>query len=327
MSDAITTGPAPVEQPRPNEPNAGAQMAASDAAWMANADATLKLLNAEVDALQIVAAERARPWYKNAATIISLLAFLFSFGVTLESCTRTRNEDIRARREELRTILQKLTELPKEIRKDSITYSANPDVIRSLQSISGQESALLAQQASEILASLPPSVAKAEEFYGVGAALEATGALAEAARHMRISRERANPITYAAAAFALVRILFRQGEIAQGREEIDRLLKYADAADLSPNERIRLKLDALSAGAEHEARSMRPNEAEEYLSKAEQQAIYLPIKEAKMRIKNIAELRQLISQDGSQMQNTEQSERPSSGQGTSEVATPSRSRN
>src|SRR3974390_1635385 len=70
-----------------------------------------------------------KPWFKDIATVISLAAFLFSFGTTIVSYKRANDEDIHNLKSELRGILQRLATLPKENIEIKRKYLSDPSAI------------------------------------------------------------------------------------------------------------------------------------------------------------------------------------------------------
>src|SRR5262245_6234256 len=92
----------------------------------ANNGIDLVLLKREVDALQIVVQSKTTPWYRSTSTIISIMALLFSFGTTSVSYLRTQSQDVQSLRTELRGVLQRLTELPKENVQMAKAYESDP---------------------------------------------------------------------------------------------------------------------------------------------------------------------------------------------------------
>src|SRR5215216_3760028 len=81
---------------------------------IADTQGELATIHREIDALQIVVAERTKPWFKNPATILSVSALLFSFGTTYVSNRRIAAQEVQNNHQQLRTILQRLAALPKE---------------------------------------------------------------------------------------------------------------------------------------------------------------------------------------------------------------------
>jgi len=64
----------------------------------------LMMIHREIDALQVSAAERQKPWYQNSSTTISVIALLFSFSTTYVSNRRIGFQDIQSSHQQLRTI-------------------------------------------------------------------------------------------------------------------------------------------------------------------------------------------------------------------------------
>ena len=133
----------------------------------------------EVDQLQIAAAEKTRPWYRNVSTLLSVIALLFSFGTTAVSYVRTRQQDVQAARVELRTLVQKLTELPKEMIDKSIAYKGDTNALDGHSRLVNQENVVLSRQAAEIINRIETHVG-AGEFYAVAYAMLAGGQMKEA---------------------------------------------------------------------------------------------------------------------------------------------------
>ena len=74
----------------------------------------IRTIKAEVDALQVHVMGFAKPWYKQASTLIAILAVAFSFGTTFVSYYRTAQLDKHAAQVELRSLMQRIVALPRE---------------------------------------------------------------------------------------------------------------------------------------------------------------------------------------------------------------------
>ena len=61
-----------------------------------------------------------KPWFKDIATVISVTAFLFSFGTTVISYKRANDQDVHNLKSELRGILQRLASKGKSGSKSKI---------------------------------------------------------------------------------------------------------------------------------------------------------------------------------------------------------------
>ncbi|MGC2545003.1 MAG: hypothetical protein WA426_04105, partial [Silvibacterium sp.] len=71
----------------------------------------------------------------NSATIISVIALVFSFGTTFVSYRRTRAQDIQSLRQELRGILQRLTAIPREVLDANKRYMADQAAVAGVSRI------------------------------------------------------------------------------------------------------------------------------------------------------------------------------------------------
>src|SRR5215475_5713683 len=112
-----------------------------------------------------------KPWYKEVATIISLAAFVFSFGTTVFSYKRAHDQDIHNFRAELRGLLQRLVVLPKENVEIYQKYGTDPSRVIELSGYVNQENVLISKQASEIIERLPKNEVSATDYYSVAVAL------------------------------------------------------------------------------------------------------------------------------------------------------------
>jgi tetratricopeptide (TPR) repeat protein len=139
-----------------------------------NQSIDLLLLKKEVDSLQIaILKQQSPPWYKNVPTILSVVALLFSFGTTFVSYKRTQSQDIQNERVELRSLLQKLSSLPRESIEISKRYEkSDPNTLSQINSYFSQENDLLARQAAEIAKKLPPELITSTEYFVISLALD-----------------------------------------------------------------------------------------------------------------------------------------------------------
>jgi tetratricopeptide (TPR) repeat protein len=158
----------------PQEPSA------NDSADMArvgadDVQAQLTTMKSKIDALQIGMAEKSRPWYKQAATMIALAALLFSGVTTWYSEKRIHEQDIHSARQELSQLIQRLGALPKENLELRETYSKDPVARAALSGLLSQENDLLAKRAAEIIDTLPPRRVSAIEYHAVASALTQSG--------------------------------------------------------------------------------------------------------------------------------------------------------
>jgi hypothetical protein len=133
--------------------------------------ASLRALKQEVDALQIAFEKQDRPWYRDASTIIAVLALIFSFGTTWVSSRKADAQDVENQRIELRGLLQRLATLPKENLEAVQKYRADPGALGTIGGYINQENAFLSTQAAEIARQLPPGKVSPVEYYAIALAL------------------------------------------------------------------------------------------------------------------------------------------------------------
>lgn len=155
-------------------------------------------LSARIDAikqqlsdLEIVVTGQKKIWYKDASTIIAVLALMFSFGTTLVSLQRSAAQDLESRRQDLRGLLQRLAALPKENLDASVRYAADPNSRTFYGGLINQETTLLSQQAGELAKRLPKESVSSVEYYSVAMAMQNTYNFAGAKEFLKLSMDSA----------------------------------------------------------------------------------------------------------------------------------------
>ena len=141
----------------------------------AGRDVRYERLKAEVDALQVQVMRRDQPWYRDATSLVAILALLFSFGTTVVSFQRTAQEDVHASEIELRALITRLAAIPVEMTEATKTYSDDPATVASLTSIITQEQLLIAKQAAQVLGGLPTDRVTAAQYLLVANVLIGNG--------------------------------------------------------------------------------------------------------------------------------------------------------
>jgi hypothetical protein len=121
----------------------------------------MDLLDRQVANLQMDQVQARRPWFRDLPILISLFAFLFSFGTTVFSYMQAREQEIHNARVELRGLLQRLSALPKENIEVTHAYT-DSFAIGQLSGLLQQENALLAKQAAEVMKAIPDRVTSSE---------------------------------------------------------------------------------------------------------------------------------------------------------------------
>ena len=135
-------------------------------------DKVIERMRGEIDDLQLESAEKAKPWYRDVATLVAALALVFSFGTTLVSYVQGRDHDIEDKRRELRTALQRLAALPKESVDAARVYASDPNSRNMVFGYINEENALLTRHAVDVVKSLPSSAVSAAEYQAVAMALQ-----------------------------------------------------------------------------------------------------------------------------------------------------------
>ena len=133
-------------------------------------------LRQQVEAIEVNLLKSRQPWYRTPSVIISTMALLFSFGTTYVSYERTKQQDIHDARAELRTLILRLSALPRENTELFQKYGNNPQALANLSSALNAENALIAKQAAEVIERIPSHVSSTE-YYAVGYALGNSGLL------------------------------------------------------------------------------------------------------------------------------------------------------
>jgi tetratricopeptide (TPR) repeat protein len=190
-----------------------------------NPDNKIDLMRQEIDALQIAIGERSKPWYGNMPILLSIIALLFSFGTTYVSYHRTKVQDIENKRQELRTVLQRLAALPKENVDARRTYATDPASMSLVSGFINQENALLARHAAEVAKSLPADSVSAAEYHAIAIALQNCYDLEAANTFLENAIKVAKDFnTEISALRAVAGLRFSQGHPETGRVEYQKAL-------------------------------------------------------------------------------------------------------
>lgn len=163
----------------------------------------------------------AAPWYRQLSMLVplgvSVAALLFSFGTTYISEQRVQRQETHATRAELRSLIQRLTVLPKENLEYTRTYAKDPKSVLVLTSAINTENNVLANQAAELIFDLGGDVS-ATEYYAVAYAMITAGLTANAEKLLNRGLEVADDIQ---GETALLRqhatLLFAVGDLKRGR--------------------------------------------------------------------------------------------------------------
>jgi tetratricopeptide (TPR) repeat protein len=193
----------------------------------------IELMKEEIDALQISLMNEKKPWYKNASTLIALLALLFSFGTTFVSYIRIREQDVQNSKSDLRSMLQRMSSLPKENFEIQKKFMDDPIGTGLLGGYINQENTILSRQAFDLINNLPQDRVTAIEYYSTANALMNAYDLVNALELFRKSVEISNDFnTELAARRGYANLLLLTGKLEEGRHQyeltIDIFSKYKE---------------------------------------------------------------------------------------------------
>ena len=170
----------------------------------------------------------SQSWYTEPSVVVSTFALLFSFGTTLVSYYRSHRDDVREARSELREIIHKLMDLPKEryeLLKHIDTSSLEGAGI--LDSITA-ETFVLTVRADEIVR-LFPSHISASEYNSVANQLIQTGInLENVPKYFKSAFDKAKSRMDKLATLRLhASFLISSGKLSEGRDI------FSDALNIS----------------------------------------------------------------------------------------------
>lgn len=198
---------------------------------MNNIEDRLTTMKREIDALQVAMLQSAKPWYHSIATWVSICALVFSFGTTYVSYKRTYSNDIAGTRQELRSLLQRLTILPQENVRAMKEFSSDPQTRAIIMGLINQENGFVVRNAVELARKLPPNSVSAAEYQALALALQNSYDVAGAIEFLDYSLD-ANPNfnTEVTAIRSMASLRYLQGARQAGielyRKALDIFSKY-----------------------------------------------------------------------------------------------------
>ena len=122
----------------------------------------LQSLTAQVESLEAQVRSARRPWFREASSLVAVLALLFSFGTTVVSLNRTAQQDQHDKKVELLSLIDRLSGITRDFADARTQYADNPAVFATLSSVLNQQQLLAAEQAANIMAQIPNDVSAAE---------------------------------------------------------------------------------------------------------------------------------------------------------------------
>ena len=183
-------------------------------------------LTLEVEKLKIkLDAKDEGTWYAKPATIISLVALVFSLSTTLFSTYNSRQEEVRANRRDARALLQRLSTLPLE-NYELLQKFKGTGAGESLSGMINQENILLATQSAQLIERLPKSYTSTE-YYAVAAALANSNLMSKVpGLYEQALKSATSSNDYQAAARGYGAYLYSKGNKDEGQR------MYADAMNV-----------------------------------------------------------------------------------------------
>lgn len=206
-------------------------------------DEQLKIMKAEIDALQIKAAKESGSWFSKPSNVLSIFALAFSFGTTMFSLYKSHQEEIASNRTEVRELVQRITRLPIENFELMQKYATNAQG-QALGGMISQEQLLLANQAAEKINAYPDSF-NSTEYFAVAGAL----ANANSPTFVPLFLERAMKLSTTANDFIVAsrsygHFLFTQSKVDEGRSYYAKALTevWAKYNDVDPFYKLGLNI-------------------------------------------------------------------------------------
>jgi hypothetical protein len=186
---------------------------------VANIQNSISIINKELAALRTTSAKADRPWYREPSFIIALTALLFSFGTTAVSYIRTNQQDIHDARAELRSLILRLTQLPRESIEYSKKYEKEPLIVGGILGMLNTENALVAKQAANIMSRIPGNIS-ATEYLSVSSALVNSGLTETAMKLIKLALAVSNDVNDEVGVLrSYGGLLFSTGDLEGGREK------------------------------------------------------------------------------------------------------------
>ncbi len=179
---------------------------------------TLATMKQEIDSLQVQSRHFIRPWYKEGAALVSMLALIFSFGTTAVSYLQATDSKIQASRAQLRELILRLGKSPREMLELQQRYRNDAQVLSGFSSLINTENIILAKQASEIIWSIPEQVSSVEHI-AIGSTLMQSNLPQLARRHFLVAAEKAADYNEVVGAYRSIGAVdYQLGNVAGGRE-------------------------------------------------------------------------------------------------------------
>ena len=164
--------------------------------------------------------EEARPWWRDAAIIVAVLALIFSVVTAVFSDIRLQQDRIADARAELRAVLQRLGEIQRETEILGVQTVYDELTRNTLEGVLTQELSLLTNQAYEMINNEEISeYVTANEYNQIGQSLALIGRFGLAEELFVLAAENATNITDEVSALRYrARLNYFSGQLESGRE-------------------------------------------------------------------------------------------------------------
>jgi tetratricopeptide (TPR) repeat protein len=193
----------------------------------------LVTMKKEIDALQIGLGESNRPWYKQASTVIAVVALLLSFGTTYYSNRQARLQDTHNAKIELRGLIEEIESASLATVDVQNKYKDNPQALGLAGSLVRTRQLVLVTQAAAVIDSIPDEVT-ATEYYAVASALSQFAGAQRVLPYYERGLARADNIdSYTAITRSIGQTYFGAGNYERGRSAFTQALSALERFHLS----------------------------------------------------------------------------------------------
>jgi tetratricopeptide (TPR) repeat protein len=216
--------------------------------------------------------ETKRPWYKDASSLVAILAFIFSLGTTVVSYVRTEQQDVHNARMELQGYMEKLSTLPKDSYTFFKEFQNQPQILADLNGYLNGQRIYYAHRAAETIDRIPDQVSSTEANF-VALALFQSGMYTQGARVATAAIAKARDYLDAVAAYRNYGCyLILQGKFQEGRDQLQSALEiFSNPRFFEPNEDAKnvTSFETELYWAQAEANARQIDEAKKHIDRAQ----------------------------------------------------------
>jgi hypothetical protein len=210
-------------------------------------------LKAEVGTLRAQSRQSSRPWYREASTVVAVVALMFSIAATVYTAQESARQSDRAARTELGQLIQRLAALPKENADLEARYAQNRAAWVTLSGSMNTENLALAQQAADVIRQVPDQVS-ATEYLAVASALELSSSYRRSEELVDAGLRVTSDLTTREGLLRLkAKLLFAGGRLDLGRARLEDALDLWRDEPAQERARAHAYTEILWAGLERRA--------------------------------------------------------------------------